>query len=162
SRRFPAGLTALILGCAAAGCRSGNSVPTTPEATVTAFARALSQNKFDEAYTLMSDDYKKRVSLEQWKQRLSENPDETLATSNALARVRKPANEEAVIAYGDDQQLRLQRSGEHWLIATPVVDFYDQSTPRAALHAFVQAMERKRYDVVLRLIPSADKEGITQ
>jgi hypothetical protein len=145
----------------ALGCRSQPAPPPTPEATVVAFARALNQAKFDEAYALMSKDYKKRVSLEQFKRRLSENPQETLEISNTLSRVRKPAEQEAVLVYDDDQQLRLRRAGESWLIASSIVDFYDQSTPRAALRSFVRAMERKRYDVVLRLIPSGDKEGIT-
>ena len=42
-------------------------------------------------------------------------------------------------------------------IASNVVDFYDQSTPRAALRSFVRAMERERYDVVLRMVPNADR-----
>lgn len=143
------------------GCLSQNASPATPEATVTHFARALSQARFDEAYALMSDDYRKRVSLEQFKKRLGENPQETLEVSNALSHVRQPSEQEAWIVYDDDQKLQLRRAGDRWLIASNVIDFYDQSTPRAALHAFIRAMDRKRYDVVLRLIPSMDKEGIT-
>jgi hypothetical protein len=148
----------LFLGLA---CRSQPEGPPTPEATVRAFARALNQSRYDEAYALMSEPYRKRVSLEQFKKRLSENPAETLDLSNALGRVRSPAQEEAVIVYDDDRELQLTRQGDRWLLSTNVADFYDQSSPRAALRSFVLAMQRKRYDVVLRLIPSADKEGIT-
>ncbi len=126
-----------------------------------AFSRALNQAKFEEAYGLMSADYRARVSLDQFKQQLSANQQETLEISNSLGRVRTRADEEAVLVYDDDQKLHLRRSGDRWLITTDVVNFYDQSTPRAALRSFVRAMERKRYDVVLRLIPSADQEGIT-
>jgi hypothetical protein len=145
----------------AVACGSTAERPATPEATVVAFARALNSGKLEEAYALMSADYRKRVSLEQWKKRLSENPQETLDVSNALSGARGKAAQHAVIAYGDGAQLQLQREGDHWYLSTNIVDFYDQSTPRAALRAFVAAMERKRYDVVMRLIPSADKEGIT-
>jgi hypothetical protein len=152
----------VALACTLAlGCASEPALPPTPEAAVRAFARALNRAKFDEAYALMSSDYRKRVSLAQWKQRLTENPQETLDVSNALSGARNAADQRAVIAYDDGQQIELRREGDRWYLASNVVDFYDQSSPRAALRAFVAAMERKRYDVVMRLIPSPDKEGIT-
>jgi hypothetical protein len=159
---FAAGLCAAIsVFGAALGCDTGEAPPATPEATVMAFARALNSNKPESAYALMSNEYKQRVSLDQFKKKLEGNAQETLEISNALGHVRKPAEQEAVVVYDDDLELRLRREGERWLIATNVVDFYDQSTPRAALRSFVRAMERKRYDMVMRLIPKADQEGIT-
>jgi hypothetical protein len=59
------------------------------------------------------------------------------------------------------QQLKLVRERDGWRITSNVADVYDQSTPRAALRTFVEAMERQRYEVVMRLVPDADKEGIT-
>ena len=125
------------------------------------FSRALGQGRLEEAYALMSAEYRGRVSFEEFKRQLTENPQESLEMGNALAHVKGEPRQEAVLRYGDDEELRLTRDGERWYIATPLVDFYDQSTPRAALRTFVRAMERKRYDVVMRLIPDADKEGIT-
>jgi hypothetical protein len=159
--RVTAALACALTCMLALGCASSPTPPPTPEAAVRAFARALNRAKFDEAYALMSSDYRKRVSLAQWKKRLTENPQETLDVSNALSGARNAADQRAVIAYDDGEQIELRREGDHWYLASNVVDFYDQSTPRAALRAFVSAMERKRYDVVMRLIPSADKEGIT-
>ena len=160
--RTPRSSALCILMCALWGaCGPRAASPTTPEATVVAFSRALNQGKLDEAYGLMSKEYRDRVSLDEFKRRLGGNSQEVLEISNALSRVRAPAQEEATIVYGDDETLRLRRVGDRWLIATNVVDFYDQSTPRAALRSFVRAMERKRYDVVLRLIPTSDQEGIT-
>ena len=63
--------------------------------------------------------------------------------------------------YSETGELRLEQHGDRWFIATDVVEFYDQSTPRAALRSFVRAMERQRYDIVLRLVPTPDKEGLT-
>lgn len=154
---WPAALACVL----ALGCASEPTLPPTPEAAVRAFARALNQAKFEEAYALMSSDYRKRVTLAQWKQRLTENPQETLDVSNALTGARNAAEQRAVITYDDGEQLELRREGDRWFLSSNVVDFYDQSTPRAALRAFVSAMERKRYDVVMRLIPAPDKEGIT-
>jgi hypothetical protein len=150
---------AMALVCV--GCAHGPETPVTPEETVAAFARALNQNKFEEAYALMSEDYRARVGFDQFKRQLSENPQELLEIGHALSHARAPAQEQAVIGYDDDEQLQLRRVGDRWFISSNVVDFYDQKTPRAALRSFVRAMERKRYDVVMRLIPETDKEGIT-
>jgi hypothetical protein len=153
---------ALLLGSPLTqGCASAPPPPPTPESTVQAFARAINSGKLEEAYALMSGEYRSRVSLEQWKKRLTEQPQEALELSNALGSVREPADQRAYVRYDDGEQLELRREGERWYLATNVADFYDQSTPRAALRAFVRAMERKRYDIVMRLVPTQDKEGIT-
>src|SRR5690349_20310853 len=95
-------------------CSSGPEPPPTPEAAVMAFARALNRARFDEAYALMSSDYRKRVSFEQWKRRLTENQQETLDVSNALSGVRTHAEQRAVIQYDDGAQLELRREGDRW------------------------------------------------
>ena len=149
--------TALLLGA----CGGSNPPPPTPEATITAFSRALADRRYGDAYRMMSSDYRNRVSLETFEAELSSNPQETLEMSNDLGRVRGPAVQEAVLRYSETGELRLEQHGDRWFIATDVVEFYDQSTPRAALRSFVRAMERQRYDIVLRLVPTPDKEGLT-
>ena len=159
--RRAARVAGVLCVCLGVGCQGESTVPVTPEATLMAFARALNRGQFEDAYALMSEDYRKRVSLERFKKTLSENPQEAAEVSNALSHVPKPAEQRAIVEYDDDAQLQLTRHGERWFIATDVVDFYDQSTPRNALRSFVRAMDRKRYDVVIRLVPNSDKEGIT-
>ncbi|MEC7521586.1 MAG: hypothetical protein VYE22_17025 [Myxococcota bacterium] len=133
----------------------------TPESTVSAFAAALREGRTDDAYGLMSDNYRRRVSLEEFRRYLTDYPAEVQQTARALSQRRGRAEEEAVVEYGEGEALRLVRESGDWRVATDVVDFYDQSTPRAALRSFVRAMERRRYDVVLALIPEADREGMT-
>jgi hypothetical protein len=125
------------------------------------FARALNAGRLDEAYARMSREYRKRVSFDEFKRHLTENPQEATALSRALGHVHPGTVEEATVRYDDDAEITLRREGDQWFVSTPLVDFYDQSTPRAALRSFVRAVERKRYDIVVRLIPDADKEGIT-
>jgi hypothetical protein len=153
--------TAVLALCLSTGCAHAPEAAYTPEETIRAFARALEQNDFETAYALMSEEYRARVGFEQFKRQLRENPQEMLEVSSALGHVRESAQEQALVSYDEDEELLLRRSGDRWYISTNVVNFYDQSTPRAALRSFVRAMERKRYDVVMRLIPEADKEGIT-
>jgi len=157
----------VLLGLAltALGCAGTRPPPSTPELAVVDFARALNQGRFDEAYARMSVSYRQRVPFEQFKRQLTENPEETTALSHALSHVQRPVVEEATVRYDDDAEITLRREGQgeesSWFLTSPLVDFYDQSTPRAALRSFVRALERRRYDMIMRLIPNADKEGIT-
>src|SRR4051812_32591825 len=89
-----AGVCAAMSVCGAAlGCDPGDAPPATPEATVIAFARALNSSKPEAAYALMSNEYKQRVSFDQFKKKLEGNAQETLEISNALGHVRKPAEQ---------------------------------------------------------------------
>jgi hypothetical protein len=95
------------------------------------------------------------VSREEFERYFRDYPAEVRQTARSLSSRRGRAEEEAAVPYGEGETLRLVREGGDWRVATDVVDFYDQSSPRAALRSFVRAMERRRYDVVLRLIPEA-------
>lgn len=147
----------LVLASACGGAATEKK----PETTVIEFAQALDARDYDRAYGLMSRDYQRRVSLEQFRRLVKENPDEAMDTAHALTQVHTPAQEQAVVRYGDSEELVLVRDGEQWLLDTDLTNYYDQSTPRAALTTFVRAMERQRYDVMIRLVPNADREGIT-
>ncbi|HEY8432414.1 MAG TPA: hypothetical protein VIL20_28780 [Sandaracinaceae bacterium] len=158
-RPAPFGL-ALALSLLLSGC-PGIGAGATPEGTVAAFAAALRDGRIADAYALMSESYRRRVSYEEFERYFRDYPDEVRETARALGERSGRAEQEAVVEYGEGETLRLTREGGQWRVSTDVVDFYDQSTPRAALRSFVRAMERGRYDVVLRLVPEADREGMT-
>lgn len=156
----------LTLACvfvvnAAYGCATHPDGPASPEATVTAFARALNEGNLAAAYACMSDDYRSHVSFEAWQKLMEENSQEVIEISNSLTHVRGPAHVRAEFDHEAERDLVLIQQGGKWFVETDVARVYDQSTPRAALRAFVRAVEHKRYDVVLRLVPNADKEGMT-
>lgn len=153
-------LLVLALLLVLTGC-PGVNAGATPHGTVSAFASALRDGRVDDAYGLMSESYRRRVSMEEFRRYFSDYPAEVQQTARALSDRRGPAEQEAVVEYGEGEALRLVREHGDWRVATDVVDFYDQSSPRAALRSFVRAMERRRYDVVLRLIPQADRDGMT-
>lgn len=155
TRALPLCLALLLAGC------TGLDAGRTPESTVSAFASAMRDGRIDDAYGLMSESYRQRVSLEQFRQYFADYPAEVQQTARALSSQRGRTEEEARVEYGEGENLRLVRERGDWRVATDVVDFYDQSTPRAALRSFVRAMERRRYDVVLAMIPEADREGMT-
>lgn len=153
-------LYALGLALGLSGC-PGLDAGATPESTVGAFASALREGRVDDAYALMSEGYRRRVSRDEFRRYFDDYPAEVRQTARALSDRAGRAEQEAVVEYGEGETLRLVREHGAWRVATDVVDFYDQSSPRAALRAFVRAMERRRYDVVLRLVPERDREGTT-
>jgi hypothetical protein len=146
---------------AVSACAARVKEPESPANVVRAFARALSDGKLDVAYGLMSSDYRQRVSFASFQQTLEANPQELSETSNRLSHVTADARVIAVLPSLDGHPLELTQESGRWSLASDVIEFYDQSTPRAALRSFVNAMKRRRYDVVLRLMPEADKEGVT-
>ena len=151
----------LLLALAGAAACSGVGSSATPEAAVSSFSGALRDGRIDDAYGLMSEGYRRRVSRAEFRRYFADYPDEVQQTARSLSERRGRAEQEAVVEYGEGESLRLAREHGEWRVVTDVVDFYDQSSPRAALRSFVRAMERRRYDVVLRLVPERDREGTT-
>ena len=149
-------VTQATLGCGATGAQAD------PESTVAAFSAALREGRWEDAYAMMSKSYRRRVPFEEFRQQLDSNPAEAREAAEALAQHDGPAEEVAVVTYADGERVEMIREGGDWRIATNVVDFYDQSTPRDALRSFVRAMERERYDVIMRMVPQADMEGMSE
>lgn len=153
---------ALALGLAsAAGCGGGGGGGASPEDTLARFRRALRAEDWDAAYDLLSEDYRREVSREAFRRHLAAHPEEVEATHEALGHPEGPPEVTARLVYGEGEALELRQREGRWVIVGNLVDFYDQSTPRAALRTFIRAVERGRYDVVLRLVPEGDKEGMT-
>lgn len=149
-------ITALVSCCGALS----QPPPSTADKVVRDYARALSEGENQAAYSLMSPAYRARVSFETWQKNVADNPQEASEASRRLARVRGPQDVRA-LQENKREPLQLEQAEGRWYIANEPIEFYDQSTPRAALRAFVAAFTRKRYDVILRLMPEADKEGVT-
>ena len=134
--------------------------PSTADKVVRSFARALSEGENRAAYELMSPAYRARVSFEAWQKNLADNPQEVGEASRRLGRVRNQTDVHALERSQREPLVLTQEQGR-WFIAKEPIELYDQATPRAALRSFVAAFTRKRYDVILRLMPEADKEGVT-
>ena len=150
----------VALSCAL-GCAAQEPMRT-PERTISAYARALSDGKPQDAYALMDKAYQERVSYESFKAKLDENQREAADLAENLARTPTTQSSQVQLHYhGLTEPVVLHLEGDYYRIATPLTDFYDQRTPRAALRSFVRALSERRYDVVLRLLPNADKTGLT-
>lgn len=132
-----------------------------PASVVEAFGDALEDARYEDAYALLSAQYRRRVPFSEFREGLARNPSEVRELVGLLRHVDDAEEVEAAVPLPDGDQLTLVLVDGEWRIRGNVVDFYDQSTPRAALRSFVRAMERRRYDVVMRFVPEADREGMS-
>lgn len=142
-------------------CSGGAIVQQGPSDTLRAYSQALEQGRVDDAYRLLSDDAKRSMSLEAYRRAVKENPQEVLEISRAIGRPTADPIVTATVSLPSGEELLLVYEGGKWRIDAAAVDLYGQATPRQALVGFLRAFERKRYDVVLRFVPDAEKEGLT-
>ncbi|MEK6607766.1 MAG: signal peptide peptidase SppA [Myxococcota bacterium] len=144
---------ALLAGCAAR--------PARPDDAVRAYADALERGDSEAAWALLAPELRARYGHEGFAEAMRQS----LADGRRLARELRAAaprtREQARYAYGDGRELRLVREGGAWRIGTDPLDFYGQSSPREALRSFLQALERRRYDVLLRLAPERWRRAMT-
>lgn len=138
---------------------SGTIVQQGPSDTLRAYARALDEGRVDDAYRLLSDEAKRSMSLEAFRRAVTENPQDVAEIARAMARPTTDPVVTATVTVPNGDELLLIYEGGRWRIDASAVDLYGQATPRQALMGFLRAFERKRYDVVLRYVPDADREG---
>lgn len=147
----------LLLSVACGGAPDDRS----PEATVASLASALEHRDVEGAYALMSRHYREQVSLDEFRAIFLDEP-EIARTAERLRERDGAAEEEAVVTYGSHERLLLRREESGWRVVSDVVDWYSQRTPRDTVRSFVRAVEARRWDVLLRLLPEADREGMTE
>jgi hypothetical protein len=148
---------ALALACPA--CASTRAAAD-PQYVLTAYAHALEDGKADEAYRYLSDEARRGMSLEAFRRMVKEDPDGVREIARSLERPSAPALVTATLTAPNGEDLHLVLEDGKWRVDGSTLDLYAQDTPRHAIMGFVRALERKRYDVVLRYVPEAHKEGL--
>ncbi len=160
-RRHSAPILALCAAaCAALAVACGGAGATDPGATLRDYGRALEDGRADDAYRLLSDDARRGVSLEAFRRMVKDNPDEVRELGRSLGRPTARPVVTAVVTAPDGQDLHLVLEDGVWKVDASAVDLYAQDTPKHAVQGFVRALERKRYDVVLRYVPESHREGL--
>ncbi len=144
---------------ALAACASSSLVQSGPSETLRAYALALEEGRVDDAYRLLSDEAKRSMSLDAFRRAVKENPQDAAEIARALARPATDPVVTATVVVPNGDELLLVYEGGRWRIDASAVDLYGQATPRQALLGFLRAFERRRYDVVLRYVPDAEREG---
>ncbi len=150
---------AIVSLLALSACGSGAIVQQGPSDTLRAYARALEEGRVEEAYHLLSDEAKRSMSLDAFRRAVQDNPQDAAEIARALARPTSDPVVTAQVVLPNGDELLLVFEGGRWRVDASAVDLYSQATPRQAITGFLRAFERKRYDVILRYVPDAEREG---
>ena len=142
-------------GCAAGGASQG------PREALREYALALHERRVADAYALLSRDARARVSFADFSRMVAENAREIEDISASLLGPAEPPTVTATLSSPDGESLLLVYESTSWHVDGSAFDLYGQSTPRAALESFVRAFGNKRYDVLLRFVPEAKRQGLT-
>ncbi len=144
---------ALACGCAAQ--QAGD-----PESVLRSYARALDEGRADDAYSVLSDEARRGISLEAFRRMVKDDPDGVREIAKALERPTAAPVVTATVTSPSGQELNLVLEDGKWRVDASTIDLYAQDTPRHAIQGFVRALEHKRYDIVMRYVPDEHKEGL--
>jgi hypothetical protein len=142
-----------------AGCGVRSDAPESPGETLRAYSKALSEGRADDAYRLLSNEAKRSISLEAFRRMVAENPEDVADIARALGRPGSDPVVTATVTAPGGERLELVYEGGRWTIDGTGIDRYGQTTPRQALAGFLRAFERKRFDILMRYVPDAEREG---
>jgi hypothetical protein len=131
-----------------------------PQGVLREYARALEEGRADDAYRCLSDEARRGISLEAFRRMVKDDPEGAREIGRALERPTAPPVVTATVTSPSGQELHLMLEDGRWRVDASTIDLYAQDTPRRAIQGFIRAIERKRYDIVMRYVPEAHKEGL--
>jgi hypothetical protein len=141
------------------GCGAGQLAD--PKTTVKQYARALEEGRADAAYALLSNEARRGTSLAAFRKVVAESPEEARELGRSLGRPSGQATVTAVVTTESGERLEMVLEQGAWKVDASAIDIYPQDSPRHAISTFVLAFERKRYDILVKLVPTSKKEGLT-
>jgi len=126
-----------------------------PEQTLRTYANHLETGEVDSAYKLLSKPMRASVPRAAFQRLMTETPRETteIAASLRLPVVSTTIASTLTTPQGDEIKMVFEEG--HWRILRSSFDLYGQSTPKQTARSFVRALEKKRYDILLRFVPDA-------
>lgn len=147
-------LTGSVSGCVAI------RPPRTPSAALSDYAEALASGDAAGAYALLSPQDRRALSEAEFARLLRASQREARELAGRIESAPK-ARIVAFVELDDGSEIVLEREQDGFRLRDPLSRFYGQATPRAALWSFVRAVERERWDVVLALMPDAERADLT-
>jgi hypothetical protein len=154
-------MAAVALMPALFGCAAGRE-PSNPHEALRAYALALKEQRTADAYALLSREAKTHLSFAEFSRMLSENPREIEDISAGLLQPAEAPEITATLSSPDGETLRLVYEGDAWRVDGSTLDLYSQATPQSAIESFLRAYANQRYDILLRFVPDAKREGLTE
>jgi PAS domain-containing protein len=128
---------------------------------VGSYATAIREGRLEDAYRLLSQESRRDLSFAEFKTLIESSPQEVEALLREVEKQQAPPRVTAELTTRDGRTLLLIYEDGAWRIDESAVDIYGQSEPRQALRSFLLAYDNERYDVLLRFVPEAEAEGLT-
>jgi hypothetical protein len=152
----------LRLTCALVALSACAKPDQSAEGTLRAFADDVRGGDYASAYNRLSARARAELTYEDFVSRLEANPEDVSAMA---ARLRRPDGETEITAripIAEGEVIELVYENGSFRVVGNVLDLYDQSSPRGALRAFVRAIENRRYDIVLGLVPNDERGDLDE
>jgi hypothetical protein len=148
--RFRA-LAMVAAGALALGCAHRSEAPAD---TLSAFGAAIERKDYGAAYALTSSDFRKRVPFDAFRAELEAGGPDAQALGKRLRESAGHAPLRVEVDVDLGEKLPLVYDDGRWRVDGQPFELWSQKTPRAALRSFIRALDRRRYDVALRLVPN--------
>lgn len=133
-----------------------------PSRVLNDYAAALEAGRYHDAYALLSADAQRDIPYAAFERMARENPAEVKEIARSLRRPIAESYVTATVTGADGSKLLLIYEAGAWKVDGSAVDLYSQASPELAMASFVKAFEGKRYDILLRFVPTAKREGLDE
>lgn len=148
----------LLLGMlVGAGCASRSGGPAD---VLQSYADALRDGRMRDAWGMLSTAARESMPFERYEATAREHPEELADAVRAYGELQPEAPVTAHVELASGETLTLLEEGGAWRLDPSALDFYGQHTPTQTLRSYVRALERSRWDVLLRLAPAGVREAI--
>jgi hypothetical protein len=148
----------VALLAAAGGC--GHRAPS-PGSTLASYGAALERGDLRGAYAQMSAGYRQRVPYDQFRRQLEAAGGDGKWAGTSLRQHGERWGARLEVPLAADERAVLVREAGAWRLDTPPFPTFNQETPRAALRAFIRAVETRRYDLLVELAPARYRAEVT-
>jgi hypothetical protein len=149
----------VVLCTTLAACAGDRS---SPSRVLNDYAAALEAGRYRDAYALLSEDARRDIPYAAFERMARENPEEVKEVARSLRRPLAESYVTATVTGADGSKLLLIYEAGAWKVDGSAVDLYSQASPELAMASFVKAFEGKRYDILLRFVPTAKREGLDE
>ena len=135
--------------------------PEEPAATMASFGAALARGDLRAAYQLTSLAFQRRMPYEAFAAQLTAAGSEPAALGQRLVAEAGAAAPRVEVTLELGEEVPLVLESGRWRIDGPVYEAWGQATPRAVVRTFIRALDARRYDIVLRLVPDRYRAGLS-
>ena len=135
--------------------------PEEPAATISSFGAALARGDLRAAYQLTSVAFQRRMPYEAFAAALTAGGSESGALGQRLVTEASAVVPRVAVTLELGEEVPLVLEGGRWRIDGPVYEAWGQATPRAAVRTFIRALDARRYDILLRLVPDRYRAGLS-